>query len=252
MTVTTIRNTGYTPPEVHASLVSPNYRNAMNGRLVVYCHGAGGNGFIDGADIRQDLIHHANRRMVIHAGMQGDPYNWANPGNAGTTAGTGAISALISYMATTYNADTSKVLFVADSMGAASAINWAVRNVSQFGGAVLRVPAFALQAIHDTNAASLAASMETAYGGLAGLQAAYPTRDALHPTFISNFNTLGITNRVRVMYNAADPVIAAANVLAFRDATGVETIEMGGPSHAPWGYFNILDQYEWLKSRAEM
>jgi hypothetical protein len=50
------------------------------------------------------------------------------------------------------------------------------------------------------------------------------------------------------MYNDPDPIINKVDVLAFATATGVEAIEMGGPSHAPWGYFNINDQYKWLTS----
>lgn len=234
---------GYTPSELHMSIVNSAHRNSLAPRLVVYCHGAGGNGAATGADVRQDLDHHAFRGLVCHAGIQGGDFNWGNAAN------TTAISALIAYCATRWGCNTSRVMFIADSHGAASMINWAVRNPSQFAGGVMRVPAFALQHIHDTNVASLAAGMEAAYGGLANLVAAYPTRDALHPTFIANLLTLGMTSRLRVMYNAADPIIDQAKVLQFRDATGVETIEMGGPSHAPWGYFNILQQYEWLISR---
>jgi hypothetical protein len=233
---------GYTPSELHVSMVASRYRNSMAGRLIVYCHGAGGNGFIDGADIRTDLEHHANRGFVVHAGLLGGGITWGND------VSLNAITSMLTFMNTTYGANISRVLFVADSHGASLALNWAVRNQAQFGGAILRVPAFSLKTIHDTNIASLAAGMETAYTNLAGLVAAYPTRDACHPTFMANVVSLGLVPRLRVMYNVLDPIINPVDVLIFRDGTGVETIEMGGPSHAPWGHFNILDQFNWLRS----
>jgi pimeloyl-ACP methyl ester carboxylesterase len=233
---------GYTPSEVHVVTTGANYTTSMGGRVVVYCHGAGGNGYIDGADIRTDLDRYAEAGHVVHAGLLGGNYTWGNQ------ASVDAITAALTYLNTSFGANITAPMFVADSHGASIALNWAVRNPSQLGKAVLRVPAISLKTIHDTNVAGLAANMELAYTNLAGLVAAYPTRDANHTTFRALVVSSGIVPKLRLMYNDPDPIINKVDVLAFATATGVEAIEMGGPSHAPWGYFNINDQYKWLTS----
>lgn len=240
---------GYVPSEAHTVMTCATYTPSRGGRAIIYAHGAGGNGFIDGADVRADLEQYVARGHVVGAPLMGGPAPWGNGVCAGTTVGTGgAITAYLNWLAANYGADVSRPWFVADSHGAPCVMNWAVRNAGWFGGAVMRVPALALQSIHDSGVAGLAPAMEAAYGGLAGLVAAYPTRDAAHPTMQQTIRDSGIAPRIRLMYNAADPIAAAAPVLAIAAATGIEAVDMGGPSHAPWGYFDISEQLRFLRS----
>jgi hypothetical protein len=234
---------GYTPSEKHVVMTAANYEPDMAGSAIIYCHGAGGNGFIDGADIRTDLRRYADQGHVVHAGLIGGNYTWGN------AASVSAVDAILDYLEASYGADISAPMFVADSHGASIAINWGIRNASQLGRAILRVPAISLKTIHDTNVAGLAANMEAAYTNLAGLVAAYPTRDANHPTFQALVISSGLVPKLRIYYNAADPIINPVDVLAFSTATGVVAEEMGGPSHAPWGYFDIDEQYQWLMNQ---
>lgn len=242
MTQNELRVGGYTPSEQHLIITAAGYKPSMAGRAVIYCHGANLNAPIDGPDARTDLEILANYGYVVCAPTADTLLSWGRDGSRT------AIDNCLTYLHNepTLNATVTSPLFIADSMGAPVCLWWAVNNPARLGKAVLRVPAYSLQTIHDTNAGSLAAGMETAYGGAGALTAAYPTHDANNATFIANFLTLGITSKFRVMYNAADPIIAQADVKAFCTAVGITPIEMGGPSHAPWGYFDIAAQQKWL------
>lgn len=242
MTQNELKATGYTPAEQHLVITAAGYRPSMAGRAVIYCHGAGGIAPIDGPDARVDLELLANYGYVVCCPMAGMPYNWGNDGSRT------AIDSCLTYLHDdpALNATVTSPLFIADSMGAPTVLWWAVNNPTRLGKAVLRVPAYSLQTIHDGNFGGLAANMETAYGGAGPLAAAYPTHDANHPTFQANFLTLDIADKFRIMYNAPDPICLEADVLNFADAVGIESIEMGGPSHAPWGYFDVAAQHKWL------
>lgn len=242
MTQQELRTGGYTPSEQHLIITAAGYKPSMAGRAVIYCHGANLNATIDGPDARTDLNILADYGYVVCAPTLDTLLNWGRDGS-GT-----AIDNCLTYLHADplLNATVTSPLFIADSMGAATAINWAVRNPTRLGKASLRVPGFSLQTIHDTNAGGLAAGMETAYTNLAGLVAAYPTHDANHATFRALFNSLTLAPKFQIRYNAADPIIAQADVLAFCTAVGITPMEMGGPSHAPWGYFDIAGQHKWL------
>lgn len=233
---------GYTPSEQHLVITASSYSASMGGGVVVYCHGAGSNLPITAPDSRTDLDILADLGYVVVCPTSNGLTHWANDGAIAS------IDSMLTYIDAhpIYNANVTRPLFIADSMGAALAINWAVRNPTRIGKAVLRVPGFSLQTIHDTNVGSLAAGMETAYGGSGPLAAAYSTHDANHATFRALFNSLALASKFRIMYNAADPIINPVDVLAFCTATSITPIEMGGPSHAPWGYFDIAAQIKWL------
>jgi hypothetical protein len=58
----------------------------------------------------------------------------------------------------------------------------------------------------------------------------------------------GIRDRIRLMYNRADTIVVAAEVERFAAYTRTEIVEMTGPSHAPWGLFDIGEQLRYLES----
>jgi hypothetical protein len=235
------RTGGYTPSEEHLEIVASNHLNATAGRVIIYCHGAGGNNVIAGADVRRDLNLYANRGHVIGAGLLGGGSTWGN------AASVSAVDAYLTYLNTTFGCDVTYPWFIADSHGASIVLNWAVRNPTRLGAATLRVPAIALRRLHDANVAGVAAGMETAYTNLAGLEAAYGTRDALHPLFIDTYKASGIADRVRLMYNTADPIVTASDVLEFARLTRTPATDMMGPSHDPWAYTDPVEQYDWFR-----
>jgi hypothetical protein len=235
------RSGGYTPSEEHLEIVASNHLNATAGRVILYVHGAGGNNVIEGADVRRDLNLYANRGHVIGAALLGGATTWGN------AASVSAIDAYLTYLNSTFGANVTYPWFIADSHGASIVLNWAVRNPTRLGAATLRVPAIALRRIHDSNVASLAANMETAYTNYAGLLAAYPTRDALHHEFIATYKASGIADRVRLEYNKADPIVARADVEEFAALTATPIRDMMGPSHDPWAYTDPLEQYDWFR-----
>lgn len=236
-----MRTGGYTPSEQHVEILSANHTTANAERVILYVHGAGGNNAIDNASARRDLEMYANRGHVIGAGLLGGGATWGN------AASVSAVDAYLTYLNTTFGADVTYPWFIADSHGASIVLNWAVRNPTRLGAATLRVPAIALRHLHDTNAAGVAAGMETAYTNYAGLLAAYPTRDALHAEFIATYRATGIADRVRLMYNTSDPVVDYTDVLAFARATGTPATDMMGPSHDPWVYTDPYEQYDWFR-----
>lgn len=241
MAFRSLRTGGYSPSEQHLVIVGNTYTNAMAGPVLIYLHGAGGNGAIDGDDIRSDLEAYADRGYVVGAPLAGGGVTW---GNATFTA---ALDAYLVYLASTWGADTSRVTFVGDSHGAPCFLNWAVENPTRLKSAVMRVPAVEMQYMHDNNIVGVAAGMETSYTNLAGLVAAYPTHDPSHPTFQATFRAASIAGQVRFMYNEGDPVVRASGVRTVAAACGIEAVRMLGPSHAPWGHFNIYEQLDWLR-----
>lgn len=246
MTARYVSTGGYTPSEQHLEIVASRYTNSMAGRALIYCHGAGSNGAIDGDTVRSDLVVAAERGLVVGAPLMSSAAGW---GNAATVT---AIDNYLTYLGTTYGADVTRPMFIADSHGVPCVLNWALYGSggpARLGAAVLRIPAVNMRQIHDSNIASLAAGMETAYTDQAGLSAAYATRDPSHPLMLAAIRAAGIATRCRIMYNTADPIIRAADVLAFARATSIPTCDLGGPTHSPYGLFDINEEVAWLRSR---
>lgn len=240
---------GYTPSEPHVTFTAANYAGS-GGQPVIWCHGA--NATITqvqdsvSVDARLDLDKLADRGCVVSASNLGGATTWGN--DTGLASIDGQLTFLAASAAAGGYGTTGKVILIGDSHGAAVALNWAVRHASQVGAIVLRVPAVALQRIHDRNALGLAASMETAYTDLAGLVAAYPTRDPSHPTMSALLVSSGLASKMRCWYAVSDPVILAAEVLAFAAAIGCQATPMTAPSHAPWGYVDVPEQLQWIRS----
>lgn len=152
---------GYLPSEEHIVITASTYTGG--GHPVVVCHGGG-----DGGDqyepiaSRRDLNVLADTGLVVCAADLGGLHTW------GRDEGTAAVTAMLAWLAAhpVYQADISKVVFVADSHGALTAVNWGVRNPVEFAAAVLRVPTVALDSVHDRNGAGFADTIEGCYNAL--------------------------------------------------------------------------------------
>lgn len=171
---------GYTPSEERIVITASTY--AGGGYPVIVCHGGG-----DGGDQyepiaqRRDLNYLAGTGLVVAAADLGGLHTWGND------AGTAAVDALLAWLATEYDTDNTKVVFVADSHGALTAINWATRNPTETAAVVLRVPAVGLDAAHDRDVGGLAGTIEGCYNALvlpgsSGAYASTPDAAALDIT----------------------------------------------------------------------
>ena len=118
------------------------------------------------------------------------------------------------YMTGTFGAKVGKLVLVAHSMGGCHLLNWATRNPSQVAAVILSCPVLDLKNMHDANVSGYAASIETAYGGLAGYQAAATAHNPMD--FAGTLAALPI----RVYYSTNDPVCTPAQVSSFAGAAG--------------------------------
>lgn len=113
----------------------------------------------------------------------------------------------------------------AGSMGAATATNWATRNKSKVAAMALIQPAVNLVKIHDVVAGG-AASIEAAYGGLAGWNAAKATHDPMQ--FASGMT--GVPTKV--WYSTGDATIDPVDPPAYASLAGAAVqIMPGAPPH---------------------
>lgn len=233
----------YTPNENISVITSSRYKSG--GMPVIWMHGAGGT-MTQASEqplVRRDLNQLARRGYVAACSDLGGPATWGND------TGLASVTAQLTWLGTAYAADTARAILIGDSHGAAVALNWAVRNPTKVAAMVLRVPVVALQAFHDRNPLGLAAGMETAYTNLAGLIAAYPTRDPSHPTMAALIVSLGLHLKTRLYYNTDDPYVLASEVLAYAALTGTEAVNLGGTGHSPWETVDAVAQHTWIRGR---
>lgn len=236
---------GYTPSEEHIVITSSTYDGG--GHPVVVCHGGGDGGDqYEPAALRRDLNVLADTGLVVCAADLAGLHTWGND------AGTAAVTAMLAWLATNYDTDNSKVVFVADSHGALTAINWATRNPALTAAVVLRVPCVALDAAHDRNVGGFATTIEGCYGGLAPYNAALPTHDPSHPTMVAQQISLGLVPKMRAWYDTGDPIVLPAEVEGWAAATGTRLIPLSGTAnHEPWSKVHARDQASWIWSRIE-
>lgn len=210
--------------------------------------------------------------ILVH-GYQADAFQWFFPSSAGRTAPiigesgltaygsdlggpatwgnsamVDAIDDVIAWGAANYGTRTDKVAFYAGSHGA-TALNWIWRNPTKLAACALSIPAVSLQGLHDRNPEpilGIAASIEAAYGGLAGYNAALPTRDPSHPNNTAQLAPLA--SRIKLWYSTNDNIIAVSEVLAFGAATGIPLVSVGAQGHSlgPTANQDVMD---WLIPR---
>jgi len=214
------------------------------GPLVIVAHGLlGGTANYQPGNARRTMDLLADAGCVVVAADLGGASTWANDTFLERVAN------VINWARLTYGADTSRVAFIGDSMGAMGALNWAWRNTAQFACASLRVPVVAADALHDRNGA-IGTAIDAAYGSLANWNAAVATRDpsASGPAaLIAEF-----ADDVRLWYSTDDPTVLPADIAAFTAATGVRAQPLGAVQHDEADiYAAIPAEYEarWILSR---
>lgn len=157
---------------------------------------------------------------------------WANP------TGVSRMTDATNYFNTAFGAKIDKIGLVGVSHGSLTCLAWAVANASKVAFLYLALPACDVQDIHDNRAAGLATvglsptSIENAYGGLAGYNAAMP---ASNPA--ANDSTLaGVP--ARILYSSNDPIVDTSTVTALAAAIGPSCtlINTGANGHSTGGY----------------
>lgn len=189
--------------------------------LVVVCHGALANGHSFGAvGQRRDLdLLAATGLVVVAADLGGD--------TAGNDTNLSRLAEIVNWAKRNYSVDTSRVVLVADSLGAMGALGWAWRNTVQFAGASLRVPVVCADLIHDRDPGGVGALIDTAYGGGAAWDTAKAGRDPLaNASLIEAF-----ADDVRIWYSTDDPTVIPSDITTFTAASGVRAVPLGAVQH---------------------
>jgi pimeloyl-ACP methyl ester carboxylesterase len=217
--------------EKHVIVTGSDHGTVATAVPVIYCHHAG-NGYagtahlpaalaqtdtdVSIAEICRDL---AAKGHPVIASDQAGVNSWSN--NTAVTAVDGALTLI----GTRTGCRTDRVLLLADSMGTLLALNWARANASKVAAMALLLPAPDMQYVHDNASAPLPANMEAAYGGLAALTAAYPTKNAA--LFPSSYTSM----EIQMWASTDDPICTPVMVNAFAAATGIPVISMGAVGH---------------------
>lgn len=136
-----------------------------------------------------------------------------------------AVDAAWAYMQTRCGVRSDKVILIGTSMGSLVANNWARTHIANVAAMALRVPTTHLQVAHDTLPA-YSAEIETVYGGLAALVAAYPTHDPIR--YAAAFNG---QFPIKAWYSTNDPLIPPSTVLAYQAVTGCAVESVGAVGH---------------------
>lgn len=159
------------------------------------------------------------------------------------------IGEAVDYLTGTVGVDPGRVVLVGDSAGAAAALIYLVANPTEIQAVAGRLPAVALDAMHDRDPAGLGALMDTAFGDTAAWEAAKTTRD---PSAAGPAAAIaGMADRVRLWWSTDDDVVLPGDVAGFVALTGVEAVSVGAVDHAIDGFSEgiALAQAEWLLSR---
>jgi pimeloyl-ACP methyl ester carboxylesterase len=222
VTIRAVYSTGYTGSE--ASVVMHG-RQLPGGTPVIFCHGV-----LVGAQQTFNAEGQVQRELADLYEVTSGGADLGGLSTWGNDASIAAVSALITYMGSTYGTKTARVVLYGTSMGALTALNWAMANPTKVAAVGLTAPAVSLQGIHDRDPIGLAALIDTAYTNHAGYVAALPVHDPSHANNRDVIRSLG--NRMRVWYSTDDNVIAASEVLAFAGYSGCVLDSMGAIGHA--------------------
>ena len=205
--------------EKHMVITSASYQGG--GPLVIVGHGAG-----DDAWVYANPAYRGDLEVLADAGCVVISADLAGP-SFGNDDFLDAVDDTITWAASAWDANTTSVSWIGDSMNAGGALNWAWRNTSQIGGLALRVPAVAYDNIYD-RAGFIADLMDDAYAGDWAGNAA--DRD---PTAITDL-IVPFAWRVRLYYSTNDPLVSKTeDIDPFVDATGVRAVPLGAVGHDP-------------------
>lgn len=222
---------------------------AGGGPLVIVCPGLTGTaaGYSPPA-VRRDLDILAASGCVVIVGDLGGGNTWGLDTVVHPT--TGRIAELRTYAANTWDADTTRMALLGDSMGGMNALGYTWRAPANVKAVGLRVPVVAADALHDRDPTGIGALIDTAYGGTAAWEADKANRD---PSATANAAAIAaIAERVRIWHSTTDPVVLPADIAAYSTATGVRAIPLGEVAHDPGLVYPAVHghaQAEWIWSR---
>lgn len=190
---------------------------------VIYCHGVLGSGtddaWLDNDRAADDLRPIAAWGHPVFVPNAGGPSTWGNQTSVD------AVTAVVTWAATAYGTRTDYVALAAESMGALTALNWAVQNPTKVAAVWLRVPCLGLQWTHD-NVPTFSGLIDSAYGGTVS-EAEYDTYDPMRNTdTIRRFR-----NRARIWATASDEFFPLAKTAEFAGQLGIDLDVIGG-THA--------------------
>lgn len=126
---------------------------------------------------------------------------------------------------TTYGCRIDKLLITAWSRGFADASNWARANPTKIAAIVTSAPVINADQIHDDDIAGQKAIIESAYGGLAGWDAAEPTRNPWR--FAEQLAHVP----QKIWYSTDDPICLPAWTIDWATRSGAELISNGPIGH---------------------
>lgn len=221
---------------------------------IIYCHG-----LLSTAAMLRHAVY--TERFKAIAEVTGCPLivadlggviTWANDTIVAPT--TGRIDVLIAWAGTNLGTRTDKVVIAGESMGSLSALNWAWRNVTKVAAVWVRAPITRMQETHNRllghpTLAGIPASMEAAYTNIAGLTAAYPTRDPADPANTTGHAGLrSLARRTRLDATSEDEVVASTEPVLFRNTyPGVE-LHMRPGDHAANLHTPTIEVADWMRS----
>lgn len=158
----------------------------------------------------------------------------------GNDASINAITDLVSDLNVRYGTRTDKVALYGESMGALTMLNWAWRNPSKVAYIAMTIPALNLTDIHDDNLFGFGASIEAAYGGLAGYNAARATHDPmLNLNLITPFG-----DRIGLWAGVADALCDITFARTLATTTGAHLFEEpGGHQFDLWDVQVVADWF---------
>lgn len=213
----------YVATEKNVTLTSRTYRAGTDKRLVIYSPGRA-----QTALEALSATYGGTAKALAEAGYAvlsidaGTGVDWGNATNQGRYD-----SAIAWARSGPLGASAIKPpLLVGTSHGGLGSLKYA--RTHAVAGVVSIIGALDPDWVHDTNAHGFAAEMESAYGGLAGWDAAVPTTSPL--AFASE-----LTMPVLAVKSTTDTVTPNASADAFAAAAGADVLSLGAVGHAITG-----------------
>lgn len=203
------------------------YRRNSTKTGVIWCHGHGGVGEIDGID--PTTIGPINTAIVNTLGCpivsmdMGGTATWGN--DTATAKMTNAIAQL-----TAISAKTTKIVLMGGSMGTLTVLGSILKGTitaSQVAAIALFVGVPDLGVFHDANRGGFAAEIETAYGGTAAYNAAVVAHDpAQNPSAFAGLP-------IRFWNGTADTTAPISDAQSFCTAVGAtaSVVSVSGGTH---------------------
>jgi hypothetical protein len=191
---------------------------------IIYCHPLGGTG----NEITSDLVCQQLARwgFPVIGALDGGMSSWGN--DASRTC----MDAKLAYLAASQGADASHVALYSISMGGATALSWAQAHLGIINFYACLAGVASVQTFHDQQSAL---SINAAYGGLAGWNAAAATHDPLQIAQANHLTGL----RGKMWIGSTDTVIDAPTSPAALQ-TAVPGLDILTYTYGAGGHFDIV------------